>query len=96
MLALGSFLVLFTVQGAWGVVPAYLNELSPAPVRAIFPGLVYQLGNLLASRISVAQAKAAVHVGSLGPVLAVTVLAAAVYLAGVVSLGREPRGVRLH
>ncbi len=95
MLALGSFLVLFTVQGAWGVVPAYLNELSPAPVRAIFPGLVYQLGNLLASRISVAQAKAAVHVGSLGPVLAVSVLAAAVYLAGVVALGREPRGAAL-
>ncbi len=92
LLALGSFLVLFTVQGAWGVVPAYLNELSPGPVRAIFPGLVYQLGNLLASRINVLQAKAAVSVGSLGPVLAVTVFAAALYLALVASLGRESRG----
>lgn len=92
LLALGSFLVLFTVQGAWGVVPAYLNELSPGPVRAIFPGLVYQLGNLFASRINVLQAKAAVSVGSLGPVLAATVFAAALYLALMASLGRESRG----
>ncbi len=95
LLALGSFLVLFTVQGAWGVVPAYLNELSPGPVRAVFPGLVYQLGNLLASRINVVQAKAAVPVGSLGPVLAVTVLTAALYLAVIATFGREPRGTTL-
>jgi len=92
LLALGSFLVLFTVQGAWGVVPAYLNELSPGPVRAIFPGLVYQLGNLFASHINVLQAKAAVLAGSLGPVLAATVFAVALYLAVVASLGRESRG----
>ncbi len=95
LLALGSFLVLFTVQGAWGVVPAYLNELAPAPVRAVFPGLVYQLGNLLASRVNVLQAKAAVHTGSLAPVLAASVAAAAIFLAGVASLGRESRGATL-
>ncbi len=92
VLALGAFLMLFMVQGAWGVVPVYLSELSPGPVRAIFPGLVYQLGNLLASRINVLQAKAAVHFGSLGPVLAGTVVLVAVYLAVVASLGRESRG----
>jgi SHS family lactate transporter-like MFS transporter len=43
VLGLGAFLMQFMVQGAWGVVPAYLTELSPGPVRAIFPGLAYQL-----------------------------------------------------
>ncbi len=95
LLAVGSVLVLFTVQGAWGVVPAYLNELAPAPVRAVFPGLVYQLGNLLASRVNVLQAKAAVHTGSLAPVLASSVAAGAVFLAIVASFGRESRGAAL-
>ncbi len=95
LLALGSFLMLFAVQGAWGVVPAYLNELSPGPVRAVFPGLVYQLGNLFASKINVAQARAAAHTGSLGPVLAGTVLVAALLVAGIASLGRESRGTVL-
>ena len=48
-LAAGVFLMQFAVQGAWGVVPAHLNELSPASVRGTFPGLAYQLGNLGAS-----------------------------------------------
>ncbi len=38
-----------SVQGAWGVIPVHLNEISPDEIRATFPGLVYQLGNLLAS-----------------------------------------------
>ena len=95
VLAVGSCLMLFLVQGAWGVVPAYLTELSPGPLRAIFPGLVYQLGNLAASRINVLQARVAPHYGSLGPVLAVTVLVVAPYLALVTSLGRESRGQQL-
>ena len=48
-IGIGSVLMQFCVQGAWGVVPAYLNELSPAAIRATFPGLTYQLGNLVAS-----------------------------------------------
>src|ERR1700757_2063667 len=59
LLALGGFLIQFMVQGAWGVVPAHLNELSPPAVRGTFPGLAYQLGNLLSSRNSVIQAKLA-------------------------------------
>ena len=47
----GAFLMQFAVQGAWGVVPAHLNELSPASARGTFPGLAYQLGNLGASFI---------------------------------------------
>ena len=95
LLALGAFLMQFMVQGAWGVVPAYLSELSPGPVRATFPGLAYQLGNLLMSRNIVLQSRAAARWGSLGPVLAVTVLVVALYLAGVASLGRESRGAQL-
>ena len=48
-IAVGAFLMQICVQGAWGVVPVYLNEISPAPVRGTFPGLTYQLGNLLAA-----------------------------------------------
>ena len=83
------------VQGAWGAVPAYLTELSPGPVRATFPGLAYQLGNLLASRNAVLQAKAAEHYGSYGVVLAWTVVIGAIYLAVVTAFGREARGAEM-
>jgi SHS family lactate transporter-like MFS transporter len=85
----------FMVQGAWGVVPAYLSELSPVPVRATFPGLAYQLGNLLTSRNSVLQAEAAVHLKGYGKVLAFTVLVVAAYLAVVTSFGKESKGTDL-
>ncbi len=49
MLALGAFVMQVAVQGAWGVVPAHLNELSPGAVRATLPASVYQAGNFLAS-----------------------------------------------
>src|ERR1700761_4615849 len=47
LLALGSFVMQFGVQGAFGVIPAHLNELSPNSVRSLFPGVVYQLGVLI-------------------------------------------------
>src|SRR5207302_3751149 len=50
-IAIGVFLLQFMVQGAWGVIPAHLNELSPAAVRGTFPGFAYQLGNLFAAGI---------------------------------------------
>jgi SHS family lactate transporter-like MFS transporter len=49
MLALGAFLMQVAVQGAWGIVPVHLNELSPDEIRGTFPGFAYQLGNLLAA-----------------------------------------------
>jgi SHS family lactate transporter-like MFS transporter len=49
LLALGSFAMQFGVQGAFGVIPAHLNELSPSSVRSLFPGVVYQLGVLIAA-----------------------------------------------
>ena len=48
-LVIGSYLMQTGVQGAFGVIPAHLNELSPDAVRSLFPGFVYQLGVLIAS-----------------------------------------------
>ena len=95
LLGLGAFLMQFMVQGAWGVVPAYLTELSPAPVRAIFPGLAYQLGNLLTSRNLVIQTKLAERWHTYSPVLLGTVVIVSLVLAAVTALGRESRGVEL-
>ena len=64
VIAAAAFVLQFMVQGAWGVVPAHLNELSPPGMRATFPGVVYQLGNLLASYNLTLQADVAVHHGS--------------------------------
>jgi MFS transporter, SHS family, lactate transporter len=49
MLALGAFIMQVAVQGAWGVIPAHLNELAPGAARATIPAFVYQAGNFLAS-----------------------------------------------
>ncbi len=94
-LAGGAFLMQFMVQGAWGVVPAWLSELSPGPVRATFPGLAYQLGNLISSKNVVIQAKAAERLGGYAWVLAATVAIVACYLAIVAAFGRESKGTDL-
>jgi SHS family lactate transporter-like MFS transporter len=97
MLALGGFLMQFMVQGAWGVIPAHLNELSPPKVRGTFPGFAYQLGNLLSSRNVVIQAKLAEQRfgGMFAPVLAWTVLIVASLVALITGSGRERRGADL-
>jgi SHS family lactate transporter-like MFS transporter len=56
LLIVGGFLIQFMVQGAWGVVPVHLNELSPSDFRGTFPGLVYQLGNFAAAYAAQQQA----------------------------------------
>jgi MFS transporter, SHS family, lactate transporter len=97
MLAAGAFLMQFMVQGAWGVIPAHLNELSPPSVRGTLPGFAYQLGNLFSSRNSVIQAKLAEgrYGGNFAPVLAWTVLIIASMVAIVTWSGREQRGADL-
>jgi SHS family lactate transporter-like MFS transporter len=97
MLAVGGFLMQFMVQGAWGVIPAHLNELSPSAVRGTFPGFAYQLGNLLASRNAVFQARLVeVHFGgNFAPVFGWTVLIVATLVAIVTMSGRERRGADL-
>ncbi len=97
MFALGGFLMQFMVQGAWGVIPAHLNELSPPAVRATFPGFAYQLGNLLSAGNAVIQAKVAEqrYRGNYAPVLAWTVLFVAVLVAVVTMAGKEAKGADL-
>ena len=91
-LGIGAVLMQFMVQGAWGVVPAYLTELSPAPVRATAPGLAYQLGGLITSWNGKAQALIAERTGNYPSVLAVTVILVALTLAGLTLAGREAKG----
>lgn len=97
MLAVGGFLMQFMVQGAWGVIPAHLNELSPAAVRGTLPGFAYQLGNFIASRNAVIQARVTEsrYGGSYAPVLAWTVLIVASLVAIVTISGHERRGADL-
>ena len=97
MLAFGGFLMQFMVQGAWGVIPAHLNELSPASVRGTLPGFAYQIGNLLSSRNAVIQARLVEtrFGGNYPPVLAWTVLIVASLVAIVTGAGKERRGMDL-
>ena len=96
-LAAGGFFMQFMVQGAWGVIPAHLNELSPPSVRGTLPGFAYQLGNLLSSGNAVIQARVAEkrYGGSYPPVLAWTVVIVATLVAIVTTIGRERRGADL-
>src|SRR6185312_17509811 len=81
-LAAGAFLMQVCVQGAWGVVPVHLNELSPAAVRGTFGGTVYQLGNLIASVNAVFQAEfAQSQGGNYSIALAVVAAFAAILIA---------------
>jgi SHS family lactate transporter-like MFS transporter len=91
-LGIGAAMMQFMVQGAWGVVPAYLTELTPAPIRATAPGLAYQLGGLVTSWNAKAQALAAERWGNYSPVLAITVVIVALSLSVLASLGHEAKG----
>ena len=96
MLAGGSFLLQFMVQGAWGIVPAHLNELSPPSVRAVLPGFAYQLGNLAMAKMAPVQAGLAEsHGGDYADILAWTLAVVAVVLVLVTVLGPERRSVEL-
>jgi MFS transporter, SHS family, lactate transporter len=91
-----AFLMMVCVQGAWGVVPAYLNELSPPSVRATFPGFVYQAGNFLAAANANIQIWIAGHFSNnYGLTLALTAGVMAILLALLVASGPEPKGARM-
>jgi SHS family lactate transporter-like MFS transporter len=94
VLALGAFLMQVAVQGAWGIIPVHLNELSPDEIRGTFPGFAYQLGNLLASVNATLQAGIAEAHGNdyaFAQALVIGVVAIAVAL--LAGFGREARGV---
>jgi SHS family lactate transporter-like MFS transporter len=92
LILLGAFLMQFMAQGAWGVIPAHLNELSPRELRAFFPGFAYQLGVLIASTVGYFEAVLAQHFTysqSMGYLAAGLLLLAAL----VIALGPEARGI---
>ena len=96
-LAVGAFLMQMMVQGAWGVVPVHLNELSPDDARGTFPGFVYQLGNLIASVNATLQAGIAAHYGgNYAFALAVVAGVVAVAIADTDGFGNrgQGRGIR--
>ncbi|HET6432104.1 MAG TPA: MFS transporter [Dyella sp.] len=94
LLGVGAFLIQVMVQGAWGVVPTYLNELAPHDVRATLPGFAYQLGNLLAAGTATIQSwLAGRHGGNYGLVMACWMAAVALALALLAWRGPEVRGV---
>ena len=96
MLAVGGFLMQFMVQGAWGIVPAHLNELSPPSVRAILPGFAYQLGNLAISMLAPFQSGIAEAQGNnYASIMAWTIGVVAVVLIVVTAFGPEARAAEL-
>jgi len=98
LLIMGGFLIQFMVQGAWGVVPVHLNELSPPEFRGTFPGLAYQLGNFAAAYAAQQQAWLAERFRSSNgqPNYAITMalVEAVVFLVIIflAAIGREERG----
>jgi SHS family lactate transporter-like MFS transporter len=61
LIVAGAFLMQLMVQGAWGIIPAHISELSPDSVRGFLPGFSYQCGNLIAASVAPLQARAAEH-----------------------------------
>ena len=98
LLIVGGFLIQFMVQGAWGVVPIHLNELSPPAFRGTFPGLAYQLGNFAAAYAAQQQARLAEHFrqanGEPDYALTMALVSAAVFVAIIIlaAIGREEHG----
>ena len=90
---LGSFLIQMCVQGAWGVIPVHLSELSPDEIRGFYPGVTYQLGNLLAAfNLPIQQHLAATHSYSFA--LTVTVVPVLLAVIALTLMGAEAKGVR--
>jgi SHS family lactate transporter-like MFS transporter len=92
LIVAGAFLMQFMVQGAWGVIPAHINELSPGPLRGFFPGFAYQIGVLIASSITYIEAVLGEHftyAQAMGLLAASMLFLAAI----VIALGPEAKGV---
>ncbi|KAI1098398.1 carboxylic acid transport protein [Jackrogersella minutella] len=101
-LSASGFMIQFFVQGAWGVVPIHLNELSPPAYRSTFPGLAYQLGNMVSSPAAqivnaiseshFVTSKSGKLVDGYGPTMGIALAIVAVGIAVTAALGPEKRG----
>ena len=93
MLCLGSFLMQLCVQGAWGVIPAHLTELSPDAIRGLYPGVTYQLGNLLAAfNLPIQERLAESHGYPFA--LAATIVPVLIAVAVLTLIGKDATGIR--
>jgi SHS family lactate transporter-like MFS transporter len=93
MLCLGSFLMQVCVQGAWGVIPAHLTELSPDAIRGLYPGVTYQLGNLLAAfNLPIQERLAESHGYPFA--LAATIVPVLIAVAVLTLVGKDATGIR--
>ncbi|BBY08855.1 MFS transporter [Mycobacterium noviomagense] len=93
LLCLGSFLMQVVVQGAWGVIPAHLTEMSPDAIRGLYPGVTYQLGNLLAAfNLPIQERLASSHGYPFA--LAVTIVPVLSAVALLSLIGRDATGIR--
>jgi MFS transporter, SHS family, lactate transporter len=93
MLCLGSFLMQVVVQGAWGVIPAHLTELSPDEIRGFYPGVTYQLGNLFAAfNLPIQESLAADHGYPFA--LAATIIPVLIAVIVLTLIGKDATGIR--
>jgi SHS family lactate transporter-like MFS transporter len=91
-LALGSFLMQVVVQGAWGVIPAHLTEMSPDTIRGFYPGVTYQLGNCLAAfNLPIQESLAESHGYPFA--LVATVVPVLIAVAVLTLVGKEAKGI---
>jgi MFS transporter, SHS family, lactate transporter len=92
MLCLGSFLMQFAVQGAWGVIPAHLTEMSPDAIRGFYPGVTYQLGNLIAAfNLPIQERLAEAHGYPFA--LAATIVPVLIAVAVLTAIGKDATGI---
>jgi MFS transporter, SHS family, lactate transporter len=88
----GSFLMQMTIQGAWGVIPAHLAEISPDEIRGFYPGVTYQVGNCLAAAsLPLQQALAKSH--GYGFALCITLVPGFCAIIVLSAIGGESKGV---
>jgi len=91
-IVVGAFLMQFMVTGAWGVIPAHINELSPPQLRGFFPGFVYQMGVLCAASISYIEARIGEHLTySRAMSMSMAVVLTCLWL--IIKFGPEAKGV---
>jgi SHS family lactate transporter-like MFS transporter len=90
---LGGFLMQLMVQGAWGIIPAHISELSPDSVRGFLPGFAYQCGNLIAAAIAETQTLLAEHHYPFPKVMASTTSLIFLFAITITFVGKERRGI---